>query len=78
MQASQPWYMLTSMQKSCYNICISVVFLLFQEDAEDRQVVAVKLADLKKQQKELDAVRKMLDAEDDCLGARNARVAEGL
>ena len=77
--------MLASMQKPCHNIYINVVFLLFQEDAEKRQVVADKLAaaqgwlkELRQQQKELDAVRKMLDAEDDCLGARNARVAEGL
>ena len=61
----------------------NVVFLLFQEDAEDRLVVADKLAtaqewlkEMRKKQKEVDADRKMLEAEDDCLVAHNALVCD--
>jgi len=74
-------------------------FLMLQEDAEDREVVAAKLAsakawlaDLRKQQRQLDADKKHLDAEmeeldaekeqleaeEDRLVVRNSRVAKGL
>ena len=80
------------MQKTCHNIHTNVIFLLFQDDAEGKEAVVDKLAsvkawlaELRKQQRQLDADKKELDADKELLEPEDARlfirrvlVAQGL